>query len=675
MQTQEFAGKTRLAFTGKRGKDQVVAMLSGLSGLFEQGFSIDFKLLHDEMPYTFAMTNIPTYPFQRMHNYPAFVANRNSLLGSSSSLRTGVSVPRFVIDQALCNFLDSHRIEGRRVLPGAAMVDFFARAAESKFVKNLRFHVPLVLESPETQARAEVDEKGLCQLVLQDEGNTKICSGTVGDKSSVYLPRRIEPDISPIHVMSKTEVYDCFKDVQFGDLFHTVQEVRFWETHADGIVQVNQTDDPSHDRIRKLDACLHMFAALSSRLAPSTPEGQGAYLPTSLEDFALHTDDIPYDFTCRYYLPLEVGRGARTLTASFEVFSGTGGLLVSCKKYTVAWVPRGVVHKGQSMDLVPQKDSWFRNAWIGQPLPPSDASYHKFSEVLHITCGSSTPVIQALSSVARNVVTLQLCDTAESKDEGKVVWNHELRSTVSAMQCQDMLVVVDLTQANNVPGSNEFQSIYERILSLLKFIAEEKLDISSFLVLTSWSTPVDLYKEGLVLFSDSNASASSLVGSVVQGMLRVFRRESGLLFAVWCLDVPDLDILDQQSLNDIVINEIDARMRGSFSDTFVSYREDVPNKSLVRLVPRLQRVEGVPTRSISGATVVVGLGSIGIKIATALVEQGVSHVVFLSQESEDDANVRTSFLLMSIYVDDSADPEGTVLPFSGTQTPMFVSSG
>ena len=173
MQTQEFAGKTRLAFTGKRGKDQVVAKLSGLSGLFEQGFSIDFKLLHDEMPYTFAMTNIPTYPFQRLHNYLAFVANRNSLLGSSSSLRTDAPVPRFVIDQALCNFLDSHHIEGHRVLPGAAMVDFFARAADSKFMKNLRFHVPLVLESPETQARAEVDEKGLGQLVLQDEASTK----------------------------------------------------------------------------------------------------------------------------------------------------------------------------------------------------------------------------------------------------------------------------------------------------------------------------------------------------------------------------------------------------------------------------------------------------------------------------------------------------------------------
>ena len=660
MQTQEFAGKTRLAFTGKRGKDQVVAMLSGLSGLFEQGFSVDFGLLHDEMPYTFAMTDIPTYPFQRMHNYPAFVANRNSLLGFSSSLRVDASVPQFVIDQALCNFLDSHRIEGRRVLPGAAMVDFFARAADSKSVKNLRFHVPLVLESPETQARAELDEKGFCQLVLQDEASTKICSGTVGDKPSVYLPRRIEADNSPIHVMSKTEVYHCFKEVQFGDLFHTVQQVRFWETHADGVVQVNQTDDPSHDRIRKLDACLHMFAAISSRLAPSTPEGQGAYLPTSLEDFALHTDDMPYDFTCRYYLPLEVGRGARTLTASFEVFSGTGGLLVSCKKYTVAWVPRGVVHREQAMDLVTEKDSWFRNAWIGQPLPRSDASYHKFSEVLHITCGSSTEVIQALSSAAKKTTTLQLCDTAESRDEGRVVWDHELSSTFSAMQCQDMLVVVDLTRADNFPGSNEFQSIYGRILSLLEFIAEGKFDISSFLVLTSWSTPVDLYKEGLVLFSDSEASASSLIGSAVQGMLRVFRQETGLLSAAWCLDLPDLNILDQKSLNDILIDEISARMQGLFSDTFVSYREDVAKKSLVRLVSSLQRVEGVPTGTISGTTVVVGLGSIGIKIATALIEQGVSHVVFLSRESEDDANVSTSFLLMNIHADDGADPEGTV---------------
>ena len=47
-----------------------------------------------------------------------------------------------------------------------------------------------------------------------------------------------------------------------------------------------------------------------------------------------------------------IGR-ARTLSASFEVFVDTGGLLPSCEKYSVAWAPRGVVHKEQG--IVPPK--------------------------------------------------------------------------------------------------------------------------------------------------------------------------------------------------------------------------------------------------------------------------------------------------------------------------------
>jgi len=204
------------------------------------------------------------------------------------------------------------------------------------------------LETPEKQVRAEIDEKGFCQLILKDDAKTKICSGSVGEKTSVVTSKQKSFQSStPIQVMSKGEIYACFKNVQFGDLFHTVQEVKFWETHADGDVKVERTSNPSHDRIRKIDACLHMFGALSSRLAPPMDEDEGAYLPTSLEDFTLHSDEIPYNFTCRYYLPLEIGRGARTLGASFEVFAETGEILVSCKKYSVAWVPRGVVHKEQ----------------------------------------------------------------------------------------------------------------------------------------------------------------------------------------------------------------------------------------------------------------------------------------------------------------------------------------
>jgi hypothetical protein len=61
----------------------------------------------------------------------------------------------------------------------------------------------------------------------------------------------------------------------------------------------------------------------------------------------------------RYCLLLEVERNGRLLSVSFEVLSHSGDLLVSCRKYSVTWVPRGVVI--QERKAVEDPNSWFRN--------------------------------------------------------------------------------------------------------------------------------------------------------------------------------------------------------------------------------------------------------------------------------------------------------------------------
>jgi len=634
MQTAEFSGKTRLAFTGKRGKDQIVAMLTALSGLFEKGFNIDFDALHSQMPYRMKMTDIPTYPFQRVHNYPAFIANRHHLLGFGTAAiqapKTSTSTPQLVIDQVLYDFLDLHRIEGRRVLPGAAMVDLFARAADKKSLKSFRFHVPLVLDTPEIEVRAEIDEKGVCQLLLQNDSKARICSGDVGEKSSTSTPRQQNPYCTPIQVMSKAEIYECFKNVQFGDLFRTVQEVKFWETHADGDVKIDQTTNLSHDRIRKIDACLHMFGALSSQLAPPMDDDKGSYVPTSLEDFKLHTDDIPYNFTCRYYLPLEIGRGARTLSASFEVFAETGELLLSCKKYSVAWVPRGVVHKEQEVVPLIETKSWYRTAWVPQPLSGSEVAIPTFEDILYLGNSINSRIIPALSSSAKNMVALCLSDVSDQT---------KIPSVLSNMQGRNVLLVVDLSEANHSPDSDEFMSTSVHILSFLKTLLENKFRASCFLAITSWSAPVDLCKEPLVLFSESKASARSLVGSVVHGMLRVFRRETECHTAAWCVDLPDLDTLGQDRISKIILNEIHARQKGLFSDSFVSYREDASKEKICRLVPILHPIDLVSTNPPCGTTVIFGLSSFAIKLAIALVEAGVRQIAFLGRRAEGNSEV------------------------------------
>jgi acyl transferase domain-containing protein len=655
MQTPEYAAKPRLAFTGKRGKDQIVAMLAALSSLFEKGFTVDFDSLFAQMPHKFTMTDVPTYPFQRLYNYPSYIATRNSILGHmpqqvDSGVQDNSKAPHFLVDQALVNFLDLHKIEGNRVLPGAAMVDFFARAADSKAVKNIKFHVPLILETPETQVRALIDGQGAYQLLQQGPEEVPICSGTITDRALPGLGKKIstEPEVVPLQMMSKAQVYECFKNVQFGAPFRTVQEVRIWDDHADADIRIDATENPAHDRIRKLDACLHLFGAVSSRLAPPMDDSAGAYLPASLEDFALHTDDMPYNFTCRYYLPLEVGRGARILSSSFEVFSETGTLLVSCRKYSVAWVPRGVVHKQK-----PAKDTsdcWMRNAWTAQPIPrPQDTSAHRFDEVLYLGNGPSR-ILSVLSSQAKDAISVELPalsrdNIAVSMKNVKSVSAKSMDKLPSMIRGQDMLVVLDLTKAQSSPASEDFTTLYLHLLMFLKLLVSQKIHISGLLALTSWSAPVDLYREGLDLFSDSKASSESLVGAVLQGMVRVFRRETGIDFAAWCLDVAGIDNLDDVKLQSILESEIQARHQAAFADTFVSYREDAASKSLVRLVPSLEMIEQIPERQPAGPTVIVGMGSIGTALASSLVESGCKPVVFLGRRSESNEHVSIIFLL------------------------------
>lgn len=92
----------------------------------------------------------------------------------------------------------------------------------------------------------------------------------------------------------------------------------------------------THDRIRKLDSCLRMCGALAFQEVPQSRDADGAFLPTALEDFTLHSDELPTFFICRYYLPLDISRNFHVISAAFDVFSLAGVLLVSCGKCSVA---------------------------------------------------------------------------------------------------------------------------------------------------------------------------------------------------------------------------------------------------------------------------------------------------------------------------------------------------
>jgi hypothetical protein len=191
-----------------------------------------------------------------------------------------------------------------------------------------------------------------------------------------------------------------------------------------------------------------------------------------------------------------------------------------------------------------------------------------FDKILYLGSSPSVRIILALSTSVKDMTFLPI---SEVSTQSKAI------SVLSATRSRNVLLV-DLTEANHLPNSNEFNSLLE--------------------------STVDLYKEGLVIFSESKA-LGSLLGAVVHGMLRVFRREAESHTAAWCLDLPDA--LDDR-VGEIVLKEIRVHEKGLFSDTFVSYREHASKESICRLVPTLLPIElATNTPPPAGSTVVVGL--------------------------------------------------------------------
>jgi hypothetical protein len=112
------------------------------------------------------ITQLPAYLF---YNCPAYIATPDSLLAVSHqqigpAARQSLKLPAFAVDQSLWDFLDLHRT-----------------------AKSIRFHLPLVLETPETQARAEIDFKGSYSLIQNDSASTKICSAPSPRRSQFAL--------------------------------------------------------------------------------------------------------------------------------------------------------------------------------------------------------------------------------------------------------------------------------------------------------------------------------------------------------------------------------------------------------------------------------------------------------------------------------------------------------
>ena len=633
--------KPALATSTKQSKDQNVAFLQAIVSLFAAGVAPDFEKLFARNSFHLKRTTIPTYPFQRQRHFPDVIPSRNSdgiqrryIVKSEPSPETTRAIP-FIVDQRLCDLLSDHKIEDRRVLPGASLADFFATHTPSRSLKIITFHSPLVVESPQNGIVGKFDDHGSFSMIRGGSNSANVCSGTIGPESK-FVMTNFHAKNPPGYVRNKDQVYAGFKSVQFGPSFRNVQEIRIWSTHAEALIEVKATEFTALDRIRKLDSCFHAFGAIAQQEFPQIRELDGSFLPASLEGFTLHSDDLPDTFVCRYRLPLDVKRNFHFISTSFEVASLTDEPLVSCTKYSVALIPTNVVLQNKEPIPTLRIGHWLQQHWTIQKLEIPRHLTCRLGHLLYFQPqGHDSRLLATFSSWAEETSTIALpakngVDDLEASCA--TVFEKFNKGT-------SVFIVFDLTSSYDVPTTKKSSHYHHGVLRLMRLLSRAKIDIQSLVVISEMSVATQMDLPSTTHFSRLNIQPPGL-GAVVQGMLRVFRRETGLDTQLWGLDLPPLGSVGDSPLRDVLFQEITARQNGLVPDRTVAYRLGEQD-GLIRIVPSLKAVDydEHPLQSCSGVSVIVGFGSIGSALASALVSNGSTQVVLIGRRNAD-AEVR-----------------------------------
>ncbi|RDB30947.1 6-deoxyerythronolide-B synthase EryA1, modules 1 and 2 [Hypsizygus marmoreus] len=645
LQSLNLPDKLLLATTAKQGKDQESALLQAMAALFELGLPLNLERIYEDRGETFHKTTIPTYPFQRQHHYPAYIPSLHALPAHMSQKKpSDTTLELFPVNQPLLELLRDHRIEGRQVLPGAAFADYLARLSYNapKYVECVRFHQPLVLETLGTLVEVTLASDHSFQVSQRGSSaeSAKVCSGSLPPPTTIYSRKPVAASDVPSHtILDRDQIYKPFEgNIHFGPAFRNVSQLNVYSDHVDALITVPASQHPHLDRIRKLDPCLHMFGGLVHFHGISQSMlDEGFYLPTSVEGFTLHTDTLPDEFICRYFLPMTIMNDGRYISLAFEVLSLSGELLVSCQKYSVAWIPKGVAIQAPSPSS--HDKHWLFNTWKHEEIPSDPAHYLKSKPstqpetVTYFGATLNRDLLAPFIPTSSEVIFIELRESErrylhlspENLKHPSIPTNYKDLQDELLGKC--LSVILDVTSYSS-PGSASFTALWQHILWLMKLTMSGKIRVSSFVVVSCSSSPTGI-------------TTPPGISAVVQGVLRVYRREAGLTRdVVWGLDLPA--DLGGAEISRIIESELAFRNGGgSSSSSVVAYRKEPGSDSVVRLVPILRPAPSVTpvSPSLSGVAVIVGMGSIGCALAPYLANAGCSAVVFIGRRPISDSAV------------------------------------
>ncbi|KAJ3515068.1 hypothetical protein NLJ89_g1987 [Agrocybe chaxingu] len=205
-----------------------------------------------------------------------------------------------------------------------------------------------------------------------------------------------------------------------------------------------------------------------------------------------------------------------------------------------------------------------------------------------------------------------------------------------------VLVVLDISSFNDSPTSRAFPIRLHETLLLFRLLISRRTQISSFILLSQSFTAPRPAGDPQRTLSAVDANLPNIC-DVIHGMLRVFRRETGLDDTVWSVDLPSLDTLSDDILDRVISKEMHPRTDGSASDRAVVYRQS-DDGGIYRAIPVLQELNDLDhLHEVRGTTLIIGFGSIGSALALALTGRGCK-VVLIGRRPHEEVEVSLSRL-------------------------------
>ncbi|KAF8217016.1 hypothetical protein K438DRAFT_2007710 [Mycena galopus ATCC 62051] len=287
------------------------------------------------------------------------------------------------------------------------------------------------------------------------------------------------------------------------------------------------------------------------------------------------------------------------------------------------------------LDMAAPVQISFQQEWTPRKLDAELPERNLNSKVVYF--GKRTDWINTLSDSADKHILGELAGVGV---DSKSLWQTEQLFFAHVVETLDLAsdstVILDATTVHDVPDSPHFSAFWHSALSLMQALGRSKARSFRLIVISTGSKSLTV---------GSATPAPYVLGAMVQGMLRVFRTETGLNDA-YGIELP-ANVPAQ-----VIADTVRAELASKSKESLVAYRYAwLPGEtgfSLRRFVPELRPlVEESMDVQLRGVGVVVGMGSIGVALGPPLIAAGCSTIVFLGRRPPTDEKVAQQLASLS----------------------------